>query len=257
MGISLTILKVGKLELDDLIDQNGGILIVPRQESLHPWGAGDNLPHPTSEIKKDKKTTVTRHYKIKHHSETKKNQVRAFFNDFAPVIRTADSYQETATFRMVYNLRDGELYLFAVDNVCTSFINRMGDLKERFNVERLDFNLYKVATSSELKNVGGIWTKNPSGGRVKAKAIFGRDVHKSGEANPEDYTAINVEIMLSEEEKVYIIISKDGMISSPNSTVTEGHLLGLYERLKPLLLDSIISPTTTNRNPATPQSFLG
>ena len=183
-------------------------------------------------------------FKVQHYSEIHKDHVRVFLDELEEpselfiryknikpnkIHEFENGYQILLFYDVIFNCEQGELYVFTTKDVSKQFVRNFHKLGA-FNYEIKILNLEKIPEVPEIDNIFGAW-EDVSLGRLRKKAYFGTDVHKSEGIEIKKVTSWNLE-WSSKNSIVHDLFVNNECRLSSRSRINHDVLLSIYNRLK-------------------------
>ncbi len=236
--------NIDKISVRKNIDLTG---TTPKQSQLAEFNIIKKLPQPHSEIKFIEEKSGYIKYKIKHESNTIFDEIKVYkwdvFEDTGAYESsehiTNKGYQIIREFNVLVNQKAKLVYVFSKKDDAKIFMMR---LKNNLDIdyEPVELDLSKIDEIPEIIDEYGAWVNDS--GNVMKHGHFGHKVKKYMEGNEHNVTSYNVVYDYGDEINIYLVISKEGRISSQSKFVKEAVLLKIFGHLKEKL--EMLQPPT-------------
>jgi len=246
--VSLSVFRI-KSGIEKL--RKGKISLMGEMPNQKDLGANDinlkpKLTQGTTEIEFVEENGNYKKYKIHQETNTQHEPIKVYkweiIEDFigeeeleSKIKQTSSNsviikkgYQIISDFTVLVNTKENIFYVFAKKD--EGFLLQKRLIKNSIlDIEPFELDLSKIKLIPEIVDEWGVWLDD-TGQSIK-KAFFGTHITKCTEGDEEYVTSYKVTYSHSDIE-IDLSISRDGRISSNNSSVTGNALLKIFNYLK-------------------------
>lgn len=231
MGASLTIKVIQDINKDKFSQKK---LVLKKQTELSDFDFEvSQLGLPRTVIQNQHTEKEWTYYKVTMNTETINEPIFIYWEDIEhPEVREIKHYQRVLNFNFCIKTDHSEIRIFSAREEADLLIRRLR--REKYlQCKSIKFDFIKIEELKDMESAWGVWEDHE--GVERKRARFGKGINSVlDEHDYEKITTVYMDYNYN-GEKVQLVVSVDGRISSNSKSIKELDLAIIYEEIRSVL----------------------